>query len=63
MRLKVHTRMVIETDPDVKKMANEIKYITGRPIKQIIETLIRQEHQKLGFLYIRTESLNDIDNG
>ena len=61
MRLNVHTRIVIETDPDVKKMANEIKYITGRSIKQIIENLIRQEHQKVAFPYIRTEPLNDSD--
>jgi hypothetical protein len=54
--LKVHARMVIETDPDVKKMANEIKYITGRSIKEIIETLIRQEYQKVVFPH---KSLSD----
>jgi hypothetical protein len=45
--MKVHARMVIDANPDIKKMANEIKHITGRSIKEIIETLIRQEYQKV----------------
>lgn len=38
--MKVHARMVIETDPEIKKMANHIKYATGCSIKEIIEKLI-----------------------
>lgn len=39
MLLKVHTRMVIEI--------NKIKQTTGKSIKEIVETLIRQEYQQL----------------
>lgn len=45
--MKVHARMVIDADPEVKMMANEIKLVTGRSIKEIIESLIRQEYQRL----------------
>jgi hypothetical protein len=39
--MKVHTRMMFETMPEVKQMANEIKHRTGKSIKEIIEKLIQ----------------------
>ncbi|WP_164985346.1 hypothetical protein [Ammoniphilus sp. CFH 90114] len=45
--MKVHARMVIEAEPEVKQMANQIKYITGKSIKEIVETLIRQEYHRI----------------
>lgn len=44
-KLKVHTRIVIEAEPEVKQMVNKIKERTGKSIKEIVETLIRQEYQ------------------
>lgn len=46
--MKIHTGMVIETIPEVKQMANEIKHRTGKPIKEIIQRLIREEFQRMG---------------
>lgn len=54
--MKVHTRIVIDADPEVKHMANEIKNITGTSIKEIIETLIRQEYQRMNI------KLKKVDN-
>ncbi|WP_167577784.1 hypothetical protein [Ammoniphilus sp. YIM 78166] len=45
--MKVHSRMVIDADPEVKKMAHEIKYITGRSTKEIMETLIREKYGRV----------------
>jgi hypothetical protein len=45
--LKVHARIVIEADPEVKKMVNQIKQVTGRSIKEIVEKLIRQDYKRL----------------
>lgn len=57
--MKAHARMVIETEPDVKKMANEIKYITGCSIKEIIENLIRQDIKRSFLLILEaTEVIN-----
>ena len=47
--MKVHVRLVIETDPDFKKMASEIKHITGRFIKEIIENFNPSRISKGGF--------------
>lgn len=47
--LKIHVRMVIEAEPEVKQMVNKIKQTTGKSIKEIVETLIRQEYQRLHF--------------
>jgi hypothetical protein len=44
--MKVHTRIVIETDPEVKQMVDKIKHMTGKSIKNIMETLIRDEYKK-----------------
>lgn len=43
----MHARIVIEADPEVKKMVNQLKQVTGKSIKEIIEKLIRQEYQRL----------------
>lgn len=45
--VKVHARMVIEAEPEVKQMVNKIKQTTGKSMKEIVETLIRQEYQRL----------------
>jgi hypothetical protein len=45
--LKVHARIIIEADPEVKKMVNQIKQVTGRSIKEIVGKLIRQEYKRL----------------
>lgn len=45
--MKVHARMVIEAEPEVKQMVNKIKNMTGKSIKEIVETLIRQEYHRL----------------
>ncbi|WP_342048341.1 ribbon-helix-helix protein, CopG family [Bacillus sp. OTU530] len=45
--MKVHARIVIEADPEVKRMVNQLKQATGSSIKEIIEKLIRQEYQRL----------------
>lgn len=45
--MKVHTRIVIEVVPEVKTMVNKIEQNTGKSIKEIVETLISQEYQRL----------------
>ncbi|MEW9674029.1 hypothetical protein [Ammoniphilus sp. 3BR4] len=45
--MKVHARLVIDAEPEVKEMVNQIKHATGKSIKEIVETLIRQEYQRL----------------
>ena len=46
-KLKVHTRKVIDAEPEVKDMVNQIKYVTGKSIKEIVETLIRQQYRRI----------------
>jgi len=32
---------------NVKDMVNQIKYVTGKSIKEIVETLIRQQYRRI----------------
>lgn len=45
--MKVHARMVIEADPEVKQMINKLKQNTGKLIKEMVVTLIRQEYKRI----------------
>lgn len=60
--MKIHARMVIETDPKIKQMANYIKYATGCSIKEIIEKLISQEFLRVKSVMV-TEEIENADRG
>ncbi|MEH7097962.1 hypothetical protein [Neobacillus vireti] len=45
--MKVHTRLVINAEPEVKEMVNQIKHVTKKSIKEIVDTLIRQQFQRI----------------
>lgn len=45
--MKVHARIVIEADPEVKQMMDLMKRKTGKSMKQIVEDLIRKEYQRM----------------
>jgi len=44
--VKVHARMVIEAEQEVKQMVHVLNRTTGKSMKEIIETLIRKENQR-----------------
>ncbi|MBX6353727.1 MAG: hypothetical protein IRZ10_10375 [Thermoflavifilum sp.] len=45
--MKEVSRIVIDADPDVRRMLEEIKATTGQTMKEILERLIRDEYRRI----------------
>lgn len=44
--MKTTARIVIDADPEVKGMVEEMKQNSGQSVKQIVENLIRQAYDQ-----------------
>ncbi|MEW9672087.1 hypothetical protein [Ammoniphilus sp. 3BR4] len=45
--MKTTARIVIDADPEVKAMVEEIKQKSGQSVKQIVENLIREAYDQM----------------
>lgn len=40
-------RIVADVDPEIKRKAEDLKRVTGKPVKTIISELIEQEYNRV----------------